>query len=172
VTQPSQTIAVCVASPRLRFSAAHFICFEDGTREPLHGHDYRLTIELRGRPSGAGLVFDFLRIEDIVCKLLRPLDHRVLLPTDSALVQVTRRQDEIEITAAGKRLSLPAEDCCLLPVPNTTAENLVVYLGTTIRTELWNARDFPRAAAEELRAELFESDAYSAAWRGRFGEPH
>ncbi|NMC21948.1 MAG: hypothetical protein GYA33_16200, partial [Thermogutta sp.] len=70
----------------------------------------------------------------------------------------------------GKRRCLPREDCCFLPVPNTTAEHLVAYLGETVRAALRQAPDFPQTRVAGLRVELFESDAYSAVWAGDFDE--
>ncbi|MGQ9820925.1 MAG: 6-pyruvoyl trahydropterin synthase family protein [Thermogutta sp.] len=169
MTHSAPVATMKAASPHFRFSAAHFIFFDDGTCEPLHGHDYRVVVELTGRPSSAGLLFDFLRLEEIVRDILRPLDHRVLVPRDSSGVHVLERDGEVELLAAGKRRCLPREDCCFLPVPNTTAENLVAYLGETVRAALQRAADFPHARVDGLRVELFESDTYSAVWVGDFG---
>ncbi|NMC20384.1 MAG: 6-pyruvoyl tetrahydropterin synthase family protein, partial [Thermogutta sp.] len=139
---PSATIKV--ASPHFRFSAAHFVYFDDGTCEPLHGHDYRVVVELTGRPSPAGLLLDFLHLEQIVREILLPLDHRVLIPGDSSWIRVSEKDGEVHLLSAGKRRCLPREDCCFLPVPNTTAEHLVAYLGETVRAALRQAPDFPQ----------------------------
>lgn len=165
---PSATIRA--ASPHFRFSAAHFICFDDGTCETLHGHDYRVVVELTGRPSPAGLLFDFLRLEQIVREILLPLDHRVLVPGDSSWIGVVEKDGEVQLVSAGKRRCLPREDCCFLPLPNTTAEHLVAYLGEAVRAALQQAPDFPRARVDSLRVELFESEAFSAVWVGRIEE--
>ncbi len=165
---PSATIRA--ASPHFRFSAAHFICFDDGTCETLHGHDYRVVVELTGRPSPAGLLFDFLRLEQIVREIVLSLDHRVLVPSDSSWIGVSEKDGQVELVAAGKRRCLPREDCCFLPLPNTTAEHLVAYLGEAVRAALQQAPDFPRARVDSLRVELFESEAFSAVWARRIDE--
>lgn len=170
MTLSAQSATIRAASPHFRFSAAHFICFDDGTCETLHGHDYRVVVELTGRPSPAGLLFDFLRLEQIVRAIVLPLDHRVLVPRDSSWIGVSEKDGEVELLSAGKRRCLPREDCCFLPLPNTTAEHLVAYLGKAVRAALQQAPDFPQTRVDGLRVELFESDAYSAVWAGGFDE--
>lgn len=170
MTHSASLTTIKAASPHLRFSAAHFIYFDDGSCETLHGHDYRVVVELTGRPSQAGLLFDFLHLERIVRDILLPLDHRVLIPCDTSKIHVSEQDGEVRLASAGKRWCLPREDCCLLPVPNTTAENLVAYLGEAVRSALQEAPEFPTTAVNRLRVELFESDAFSAVWEGYFHE--
>ena len=38
--------AIRVEKENLKFSSAHFLIFEDGTAERLHGHNYRVAVEL------------------------------------------------------------------------------------------------------------------------------
>jgi hypothetical protein len=49
------------------------------------------------------------------------LDHFVLLPMESRLIQVTDHGDTIEAKFADRRWVLPRGDCVLLPIANTTA---------------------------------------------------
>ena len=43
-----------------KFSCAHFLIFPDGTKERLHGHNYRVRVEITGDLSDRGLVIDFI----------------------------------------------------------------------------------------------------------------
>jgi 6-pyruvoyltetrahydropterin/6-carboxytetrahydropterin synthase len=64
------------------------------------------------------------------------LDHRVLLPTQSRLIQVTENAGEITARFADRRWVFPREDCVLLPVENTTAELLARWIGRRLRDAL------------------------------------
>ena len=44
-----------------RFSAAHFLIFPDGSAERLHGHNYRVAVEVEAGLDEHGLVIDFQR---------------------------------------------------------------------------------------------------------------
>ena len=61
-----------------RFSAAHAIMIA-GTREPLHGHDWLVTVTLAGRElDGDGLLCDFHTVEDTLKGIVRPFRSRNL----------------------------------------------------------------------------------------------
>ena len=49
-----------------KFSAAHFLIFPDGTAERLHGHNYRVFVEIDASLSRHGLVIDFKRVKPLV----------------------------------------------------------------------------------------------------------
>jgi 6-pyruvoyl-tetrahydropterin synthase len=54
------------AKENFKFSAAHFVA-HGGTREKLHGHNYRLSVSLRGASLGAdGCVMDFGELKTAV----------------------------------------------------------------------------------------------------------
>ena len=54
------------AKENFKFSAAHFVA-HGGTREKLHGHNYRLSVSLRGASPGAdGCVMDFGELKTAV----------------------------------------------------------------------------------------------------------
>ena len=50
---------IVLAKEDFKFSAAHFTLFGDGRAETLHGHNYRIRLELGGRElNGLGLLAD------------------------------------------------------------------------------------------------------------------
>jgi 6-pyruvoyltetrahydropterin/6-carboxytetrahydropterin synthase len=113
------------------FSAAHFITFNGDVCERLHGHNYRVAVEVEGPLDENQYVIDFIALRDELKSLTDELDHRVLLPTGHPLIRVTTLEKEIEVvfTPDGRRWIFPRGDCVLLPVVNTTAELLAHYLG-------------------------------------------
>jgi 6-pyruvoyltetrahydropterin/6-carboxytetrahydropterin synthase len=113
------------------FSAAHFITFNGDVCERLHGHNYRVAVEVEGPLDENQYVIDFIALRDELKSLTDQLDHRVLLPTSHPLIRVTadERQVEAIFTPDGRRWIFPRGDCALLPVSNTTAELLARHLG-------------------------------------------
>jgi len=67
-----------------RFEAAHYLpLVPEGHRcRNLHGHNYRVTIVLRGGLDARGFVKDFAEIDSVVEPLLRQLDHCLLNDVD------------------------------------------------------------------------------------------
>jgi len=53
-----------------KFSAAHFLIFPDGSCERLHGHNYRVFIQVDAGITEHGLVIDFKRIKPVVKELV------------------------------------------------------------------------------------------------------
>ena len=68
---------VRVEGSGLRFSAAHFTTFE-GQCEPLHGHNYAVTVEVEGALTEDSWVVDFSRLRKMARRLCDELDHRSL----------------------------------------------------------------------------------------------
>lgn len=123
----SKTFAVDLTKETLTFSAAHFITFAGNICERLHGHNYGVSCRVEGPLDENRYVIDFIALRDALAKLSQSLDHHVLLPLNHPTIQVT--QDEREVTARfqDKRWIFPKEDCVLLPVINTTAEEIASY---------------------------------------------
>ena len=111
----------------LRFSAAHFISFL-GKCERLHGHNYGVSAVLEGNLSHEGLLFDFVEIKKIVREICDSLDHRFLLPFESACLQIQKTGEEWAIHFGNRRYVFPSSDVVVLPVDNITAERLAEYI--------------------------------------------
>jgi 6-pyruvoyltetrahydropterin/6-carboxytetrahydropterin synthase len=130
------------------FSAAHFITYGDDVCEPLHGHNYRVAVEVEG-PLGANeYVVDFVLVRDAVQAIVDRLDHRVLLPTSHATIRVTEQggaTGEVTATHGSRRWVFPRGDCVLLPMGNTTAELLAKYIADEL---------LPRLPASPARLEV------------------
>ncbi len=127
---------VRIEKERLVFSAAHFITYDGDTCEPLHGHNYHVAAQVRGPLDENQYVIDFIALRDALQKIVDGLDHRMLLPTDHASIDVKTSGDEVEVTHGERRWIFPAMDCVLLPVANTTAELLARYIGGCLLDDL------------------------------------
>lgn len=127
---------VRVTKDHLVFSAAHFITFNGNICERLHGHNWRVAVEVFGPLDENGYVFDFIALRDATQKLVDALDHRMLLPTLHPKIQVTSDQREVTARFEQRRWVFPAEECVLLPVTNTTAELIAAWMAEQLATEI------------------------------------
>ena len=127
---------VRVVKDYLVFSAAHFITYAGGLCERLHGHNYRVEVEVHGALDENHYVVDFIALRDIAARIALSLDHHVLLPTQSQLIKVEKGERETTAAFEDRRWVFPNGDCVLLPLPNTTAELLGNWFAVRLLDEL------------------------------------
>jgi len=131
-----QRYSVVVAKDYLKFAAAHFIAYP-GFREPLHGHNYQVSVRVEAALGPDGYVLDFGLVKRVARALCAELDERVLLPERSECVKVVVAADAVEVTTeTGQRFSFPVEDVRLLPIAHSSAEELAAYLLGRLRDAL------------------------------------
>ena len=127
---------VVVAKDYLKFAAAHFIAYP-GFREPLHGHNYQVSVRIEADLGPEGYVLDFGLVKRVAKALCEELDERVLVPEASDCLVVTRLADAVEVTTeAGDRFRFPLADVRLLPIAHSSAEELAAYLLGRLRDAL------------------------------------
>jgi dihydroneopterin triphosphate aldolase (PTPS-III) / 6-pyruvoyltetrahydropterin synthase len=125
-----------VSSDHLRFAAAHFIAYP-GFREPLHGHNYQVSVRVEAALGRDGYVLDFGLVKRIADGLCRELTERTILPTRSDCVEVAKRGESVHVvTEDGGRFEFPAADCVLLPIVHSSAEEIAAYLLGRLREAL------------------------------------
>lgn len=117
-----------VGGQELVFSAGHFIAFEGGASEHLHGHNYQVSATIRGPLREKGYVVDFVAVRDRLREILSALDHRLLLPEESPWFTITRGGGAVEVEVGDRAYRFPEEDVAFVPVDNTTSENLSAHL--------------------------------------------
>ena len=133
-----ETYRVRVTKDHLVFSAAHFITFNGNVCERLHGHNWRVAVELEGPLDENYYVFDFIALRNALQTLVAELDHRMLLPLRHSAIQVQAGEREVEVRFEDRRWVFPREDCVLLPIENTTAELLAFWIGCGLRDRIAN----------------------------------
>ena len=118
------TFRVDVSKEQFVFSAAHFITFAGDICERIHGHNYGVRASVSGPLDENRYVVDFIALRDAVLKETTALDHHVILPRDHPQIRVTSDDKETTATFQQRRWVFPNEDCVILPVINTTAEEI------------------------------------------------
>src|SRR2546428_5678278 len=144
---PPRRYSVVAAKDYLKSAAAHFTA-SPGFREPLHGHNYQVSVRVEADLGPDGYVLDFGLVKRVAKALCEELDERVLLPERSDCLIVTRTEDAVEVrTEAGHRFRFPAADVRLLPIAHSSAEELAAYLLARLREALRGEAGGRRPAA-------------------------
>lgn len=148
------------------FCAGHFITLTDTLCEPVHGHNWLAAAEVEGEPDPHGMVIDFILLRDQLTAITSRLDHRMLLPTENRLLEVTTGKispgrEEVTVRFGDRRWVFPADECVLLPVVNTTAEWIARWIGGEL---LQAMADRGQPIRGTLRIEVDECLGQSAVW--------
>lgn len=161
-----KTWAIDLAKEAFKFSAAHFLIFPDGSAERLHGHNYRVFVSMESELSPHGLVIDFKMIKPLVKEMVDDLDEYLLLPGKHAVLKVTELDGGIsEVTYFERRYTIPTDEIIVLPVNNTSVENLAGFLVDDLRRRF--SERFPDVPLLSLRVAVEETSGQRGActWR-------
>ena len=126
---------VTVERNTLRFAAAHFATFEDSC-EPLHGHNYDVSVEVEGELTEVGWLVDFALMKSMTRALCQELDHKFLLQRDSKVLKIDEGMSNWKIRYQERGYVFPKADVVALPIDNSTAEQLARWFGTRLREKL------------------------------------
>ena len=162
----SRRFSIEVAKDYFNFAAAHFLIFANGQREPLHGHNYQVSVALEGELDRAGVVLDFIAFKPLVKNVCDELDHRTLIQTKSPIIKVRRRPKDVEILYKEQRLLLPRRDVLLLPLTNTSTELLAEYVANQIKRKV--RQEFPRTKIRYMEVVVEEARGQRGIFRGEF----
>ena len=143
---------IFVSKDNFKFNASHFVAFP-GFRERLHGHSYRASVRLLGshQIGRDGYVVDFGCVKSVAKDVCKELNEYFLVPTLSEVLDITVNEDKDkegsgkvvcgEINTGnkypgsvvikcedGSSFTFPRQDCLLLPIMHSTAEELAIYI--------------------------------------------
>lgn len=164
-TNLSPSFSIKVYKQYFNFASSHFMIFENGTREPLHGHNYRVQIKGEAPELAGDMVFDFLDIKPIVREVCDSLDHKLLIPKDNKHLNIyTEKKNYVIITPDESYFSVPMSDTLLLPILNTSAERIAMYISEEIRKKVANKFNY---SFTSLEVEVEETPGQSAVFLHR-----
>lgn len=162
----SRRFSIEVAKDYFNFASAHFLIFANGRREPLHGHNYQVSVAMEGELDRAGVVLDFIAFKPLVKQICDDLDHRTLIQTKSPTIKVNRRPPAVEIVYKKQRLLLPRSDVILLPLVNTSTELLAEYVARQIQRRV--RQKFPAAKINFMEVAVEEARGQRGIFRSEF----
>lgn len=156
--------SITLEKEAFKFSAAHFLIFPDGSAERLHGHNYRVYVDLDAALSRFGLVIDFKTVKPVVRELVDELDEHWLVPGDHPVLAVHRRGDGVtEVRYLERYYAAPDEDVIVLPLNNLSAENLATWVGRELLRRL--GERFPELVVRELACGVEETSGQRGVYR-------
>ncbi|MAE28075.1 MAG: 6-carboxytetrahydropterin synthase [Planctomycetota bacterium] len=153
--------SIAITKEYLKFSAAHFLIFPDGEAERLHGHNYQVAVEVGGELGEHGLVLDFNQVKPRIRKLVDAWDQRWLVPGEHRELRLEEvragagNQPHLAVTYRQRCYRAPAEEVLVLPLNNTSTENLAALLGRQLWRDL--EANFPGVSLEFLRLSVEET---------------
>lgn len=111
------------------FEMAHALHGYDGPCKNIHGHSYKLSVTVTGKPSikrndpKLGMVIDFTRLKAIIENtIIKPFDHSLVLNKNTPHRLITKHE--------------PLLGKIVLTSYQPTCENLLVDFATKIKKEL------------------------------------
>ena len=130
-----------LAKEDFKFSSAHFTLFGDGRAELLHGHNYRVRVELSGNDlDGEGLLVDIESFKRTLRGLCARLDSRTLVPGESRRLACSREGASVVVRCGERSYHFPAEDTLVLPLANTSIELLARMFWRDLAPSLEDSR--------------------------------
>ncbi|HLT47507.1 MAG TPA: 6-carboxytetrahydropterin synthase [Rubricoccaceae bacterium] len=137
----SAPFQIARVAKRFRWEAAHRLPYHDGACSHLHGHSYRMTVEVEGVVDDGGMVLDFQAIKKLVSPLVEVWDHATLVAAhDVELLGVVRQ-------TGWKHFVFPAD---------TTSEHLAAFVADHLRSEGNDV--LRRAGVRRVRVRLAETE--------------
>ena len=146
---------VIVESTDVKFSASHFLKAPlQCTR--LHGHNYYVSVEISDDLDKNHFVVDFTDLKEKIMSIVKPMDHYVLIPTESDELEIREAEDSIEVVASKKRYVFPREDVFFLPLPATTSELLAKFIHGKLKEIYENKKISVKVGESKSTMAVFE----------------
>ncbi len=157
----AERFSIRVSKDYFLFCCAHFITYNGDDCERLHGHNYRIAVEVGGPLDPNQYVFDFVALKRRTQSIVDELDHHMLLAMENPLLPVAEQGDNLVVKFGTKMWSFPKEDCVQLAIANTTTELLAKWFAGRLTTELEKQYGY---TPKVMRVEVEEATGQSATY--------
>jgi 6-pyruvoyltetrahydropterin/6-carboxytetrahydropterin synthase len=142
-----------------KFSSAHFLIFDNKKAEMLHGHNYQVKVDIKVPDGGAddsGYFVDFNVFKKFIKQTLDEWDEHVLLPKKHKDMKIKENGPSLEVNFRDRFYVFPKNEVILLPVTNTSVEQLSQLLGQAFMKE------FKKYKVQKIRVTVEETRGQSA----------
>jgi len=92
--------------------------------EPIHEHTFRVRLEITGGLNEFGCVVDFVLVEQMMVKILRQYEHKILIPANDPDLILREKDPQVKIGVLHREWEFPIKDVKLLPVKNASTESI------------------------------------------------
>lgn len=128
-----------LAKQNFKFSAAHFLIFDEKHAERLHGHNYQVKVDIttpdEEEAHAAGYFVDFNVFKKFIKASLDQWDEIVLFPEKHPDMKFKTTDKSLEVTFRDRFYVFPKNEVILLPVMNTSVENFAKLLSEKFYAE-------------------------------------
>lgn len=146
-----------------KFNGAHMTVFPDGTKERLHGHNFRVAVALDLHDVSFASFLDFGILKEALEAQCKAWNEHFFLAEKCPFLRDLRRQDgELEFRLCGKRYVMPEDEVILLPVENLVCETLAIELSRALVARL--APALRKDVVAGLEVEVTESPGQGATY--------
>jgi dihydroneopterin triphosphate aldolase (PTPS-III) / 6-pyruvoyltetrahydropterin synthase len=160
---PNGHRTVTIRGEEFKFSCAHFVSYKN-FRERLHGHNYTVEVDVTGPMSdNDGYVIDFGILKAGIRGICKSLNERIIVPMNSPSMSISEVQrgqtrdtadispcgtgeigdpdsdsitQQIEIICLNSFFSFPKDDCAILPIKFSTAEEISNYFASQLAEKM------------------------------------
>lgn len=155
-----ETTTLLLQKQNFKFSAAHFLIFDQNRAEKLHGHNYQVKVDITV-PSEAdlakqGYFIDFNEFKKIIKTRLDEWDEVVLLPKDQPEMKFKENGPSLEVRFRDRYYVFPKNEVVLLPVTNTSVEQFSRLLAADFYAQ------FKRYGVKRVRVSVEETRGQGA----------
>ncbi len=128
---------VHIRKEALKFSSAHVTVFADGTKERLHGHNYRTEVSLDFADFTLSTMLPFSEVKTVMRAICERWDEKILLPELCPFLKVASKSEkEVDLTICGKRYVFPSDEVEWLAVDNVTSESLAQQFSQRLQAQM------------------------------------
>ncbi|KUG26756.1 queuosine biosynthesis qued, ptps-i [hydrocarbon metagenome] len=108
-------------SKEFKWEMGHRLPFHSGKCKNIHGHTYKMRVEIEGDLDENGMVIDYYDVSEIISPMVEELDHSFMVKeTDKEIIDFLDKLNS-------KKVVVPFE---------TTAENITLHLLEKIKERI------------------------------------
>lgn len=144
-----------------KFSAAHFLIFDETNAEKLHGHNYQVRVDVLVPPESQlireqGFFVDFNVFKKFIKARLDQWDEHVLLPAAHPDMKLKIKGPSLEVNFRERFYVFPKNEVHQLPISNTSVEQMSRILAEDF------FREFQKYGVLEMRVRVEETRGQAA----------
>jgi 6-pyruvoyltetrahydropterin/6-carboxytetrahydropterin synthase len=112
-----------------KFNSSHFVLYK-GFREPLHGHNYKVSLKLTSANlNEVGVILNSDNLIEIMNNICKNLKHKLLLPANNSCLEIKEVEKNYELLCEDRSsFSIPKSDVKILNIDQISAECLAKFI--------------------------------------------
>ena len=120
-----------------RLYLAHMTVYPNGRKERLHGHNFRVFLDLDLVDGSFAAMVDLDVARHALDALCKEWKERLVLGAKNRFLEIVRDDGaELEFRLCGARYVVPRDEVVLLPIENASVEGLAEHLAERLREHL------------------------------------